>query len=788
MPPRQLSLTPPSRGGVPRKRRLVAALLAVPGLVPALAHAQLSGDAAQPQPLDAPWGMRLAPQLEEHPLKPDQKPATFVLGDFADGTSGVDIAAKGAAEVRRPTFTLKADALHYDEDTDRADAYGHVVVDNGGARFAGPDAHLQLDSSEGYMSTPKYHFNMTGGSGSAQRVDMLDSERTVFTQGTYTACQCTSHPAWYIRGSEFDFDTGADEGVAHNAVLFFQGVPIFGTPWMSFPLSGARRSGLLPPTFSLDSTNGFEFDLPYYLNIAPNRDLLFTPKLISKRGVETDATYRYLSSNYSGSIEGVFLPDDAITKTNRYALFFQHNQNFGDGFGGYIYYNKVSDNTFPEDLGSTSGQILNGTQLLYQQEAGLTYNNGPWSVLARVQNWQTLSPSIAPYGREPEFNVRYAKYDVGGFDYGAAADFSRFTITTPDSTEGDRVAFDPYLSYSIVGPGYFVTPKVQWHFASYNLSSIGSDAPVGQPKYFTESVPTLSFDTGLIFQRSVHLFGQDYLQTLEPRLYYVYTPYRNQTFAPLFDTADADFGLAEIFTPNTFVGDDRVADQNRITAAITTRFINPETGDERARFVLAQEYYFQDQRVTLLPTQTSAQATHSDLIAGASIKLGAGFASETAVEYNADNNQLTQSSVGFGFSPQSGKVINLAYRYTRADTTLDDTPVNQITFSAQWPLTHRFFSVVRMNYDLQGRAIVDSLVGLQYDADCWVLGIGVQRYADGVNTLGLPTQGTRVLAQITFKGLSSVDNGLISAFRSGVPGYTPLPPNPAPEARFTNYE
>jgi LPS-assembly protein len=788
MPPRQLSQTTPSRGGVPRRRRLVAALIAVPGLMPALAYAQLSGDAAQAQPIDAPWGMRLDPQLQEHPLKPDQKSATFVLGDKTAGTSDQDLAAKGSAEVRRPTFTIKGDALHYDQDTDMVDAYGKVVVINDGATFQGPEAHMQVDSSEGYMTAPKYHFNMTGGSGSAARVDMLDNERSVFTQGTYTACQCQSNPAWYIRGSEFDFDTGADEGVAHNGVLFFQGVPIFGSPWLSFPLSGERRSGFLPPTFSVDSTNGFELNLPYYFNIAPNRDLLLTPNFISKRGLELNETFRYLSPTYSGSISGTFLPDDEITKTNRYALFIQHNQNFGNGFGGYIYYNKVSDNSFPEDLGSVSSQILNGTQLLYQQEAGLTYNNGPWSVLAREQNWQTLYPSVAPYGREPELNVKYNKYNVDGFDFGATGDFSRFRITTADSTQGDRLTFDPYLSYSVVGPGYFVTPKVQWHFASYDLSNIGAGSPAGQPKDFTESVPTFSFDTGLIFERSVRLFGQDYIQTLEPRLYYVYTPYRNQAFAPLFDTADADFGLAEIFTPNTFVGDDRIADANRLTAAVTTRFIDPATGDERARFVLAQQYYFQDQRVTLEPTQTPAQATHSDLIAGASLKLGAGFQSETAVQYNADNNQLTQSSIGFGFSPASGKVINLAYIYTRADTTLDNTPVNQITISAQWPLTHHVYSVARLNYDLQGHAIIDSLIGLQYDADCWVLGVGVQRYADGINNVGLPSQGTRFLAQITFKGLSSVDNGLIQAFRSGVPGYTPIPAAPPPEARFTNYD
>ncbi|WP_429318869.1 LPS-assembly protein LptD [Paraburkholderia sp. GAS448] len=788
MPLRQLSQTTPSCDGVPRKRRLVAALIAVPGLMPALTHAQLVGDAAQAQPVDVPWGLRLAPQLEERPLQSGQRPATFVLGDTVTATGDQDMAAKGSAEVRRNTAVIKADALHYEQDSDMADAYGQVRVISNGVLFAGPEAHLRVEASEGYMPAPKYHFNVTGGSGSAERVDILDSERSIFTSGTYTACQCATDPAWYIKGSEFSFDTGADEGVAHNGVLFFQGVPIFASPWLSFPLSGERRSGFLPPTFSVSSTNGFELAVPYYFNIAPNRDLTLTPEIISKRGLFTEATFRYLSPSYSGTFTGQFLPNDAITKTNRYAIYLQHTQSFGNGFGGYVYYNRVSDNTYPGDLGSTVNQFVNGTQLLYQQEAGLTYNNGPWSVLTRVQHWQTLEPSTPPYAREPQLNVKYAKYNVGGFDFGAETDYTRFTITQADTTEGQRFVFNPYLSYSLVGPGYFVTPKVQWHFASYDLDHISSTAPLGQPKNFTESIPTFSFDSGLIFERSMRLFGEDYIQTLEPRLYYVYTPFRNQDFAPLFDTAESDFGLAEIFSPNTFVGNDRIADANRITAALTTRFINPATGDERARFVIAQQYFFQDQRVTLQPGQTNSQATHSDLIVGASVKLGAGFASETAFQYNADNNQLTKASVGFGFSPATGKVINVAYRYTRANSTLTFEPINQILVSGQWPLGHRVYSVARLNYDVSGHRLVDGLLGLQYDADCWTLGIGLQRYANGANSSGSPTSSSRILAQLTLKGLSSVDNGLIAAFRAGIPGYTPLPAAPPPQSRFTNYE
>ncbi len=796
MPPRQFPALIIKGDDKPRRRRLVAALLSVPGLMPALSHAQLAGDAAYPQPLDGPGSLRLAPQLQEHALPSGAQPSTFLLGDKATGTSDEDMAAKGSAEVRRTVTVIKSDALHYDQDTDMADAFGNVHLINNGVSFVGPEAHLKVEANEGFVKNPKYHFNLTGGSGSAERIDMIDNERARVDHGTYTACACETDPAWYIKSSSFNFDTGSEEGTAHNSVLFFQGVPVFASPWLSFPLTSDRRSGLLLPTVSYSSKTGLEAAIPYYFNIAPNRDLTFTPRIMSNRGVLSEATYRYLSPTYSGTITGDYLPNDSQTHTKRYAIFWQHQQNFGGGFAGYVNYNTVSDDQYPEDLGNASNQFLNGTQLLYQQETGLTYNNGPWSVLAREQYWQTLQPSTPPYAREPQLNVQYNKYNVGALDYGAEADFTRFTITTEGATDGNRAYFNPYLSYGINAPGYFVTPKVQWHFASYDLSHIatsqvlGSSSPVnGQPKNFTESILTLTFDSGLVFDRSVRLFGQDYIQTLEPRLYYVYTPYRNQNFAPLFDTAEADFGLAEIYTPNTFVGNDRIADANRITAGITTRFINPATGDERARFVIAQQYYFQSQRVTITPDRLPDQAKHSDLLAGASIKLGADFASETALQYNnVGNNQLVRTSVGFAWSPADRKVINVGYRYTRSNqTTLLNEPINQILMSGEWPLTNRLYAVARVNYDLASHRLVDGLVGFQYDADCWAFGFGAQRYANAVNTSGQPSSGTRVLAQLTFKGLSNVDNGLVSAFRVSVQGYQP-PPSALPLSRFSNYE
>jgi LPS-assembly protein len=770
----------------PRLKRLVVALFAAPGFLPTFSYAQLTGQAAQPMQLDPTWGLRLAPQLEEHALAPGGSPAVFGLGDTASGTADQDATIEGSAELRRYTSVIKAHSIHYDVDTDVSDAYGDVHVINNGNSFVGPEAHLKVGASEGYMTTPKYRFNLTGGSGSAQRIDLIDDARSVVHSGTYTACQCEKNPAWYVRASQFDMDNDTNKGVAHNGVLFFQGVPIFASPWLSFPLSGGRQSGFLPPTASLSSTSGFDVSVPYYFNLAPNYDLTLTPRIMTRRGVMISPSFRYLTPTYSGNVTVEYLPYDQITRTKRYAIFVNHRQNFGDGFGGYIYYNKVSDNTYPEDL-AQGNTFLVGTQMLYQQEAGLTYNKGPWSVLLREQNWQTLPPSTAPYGREPQLNVKYNRYDVGGFDFGAEADATRFTITTADSTEGNRFVFNPYVAYPIIRPGYFFTPKVQWHFASYNLTTL-SQANAGQPRNFTVSVPTVSIDSGLIFDRSIRLFGEDYIQTLEPRLYYVYTPYRNQQNAPLFDTAEADFGLAEIFTENTFVGNDRIADANRLTAALTSRFINAATGDERARFVIAQQYYFRNQRVTFDSSQPVSQAAHSDVILGSSFKLGQDFAAEQAVQYNQSNEQFVRTNLGFAWSPAERKVVNVAYRYTRANTTLAFEPINQLVLSAQWPLWHRTYGVARVNYDLDGHRLVDGLAGFEYDADCWSLGVAIQKYANGVNSSNQPSTGTRLLAQLQLKGFSTLDNGLVQQFRASVPGYVPLPPPPPPEARFTNYE
>ncbi|PFH20918.1 LPS-assembly protein LptD [Burkholderia sp. JKS000303] len=731
------------------------------------------------------WALRPATELTDHATAPEHRPATTAIGDSATSTTDTDLSLKGHAELRRDRSIVKGDAVHYAFDTDTADAYGHVVLADDGRLFFGPEAHFRIDARQGYIVTPKYRFTLNGGRGSAQRIDVADEARTIVEHGTYTTCACGDRPAWYMKASRFDIDSGSDTGVAHDGVLFFQGVPIFASPWLSFPLSGARRTGLLPPTLSFDSTNGLVATQPVYVNLAPNYDLTLTPRYMQRRGTMLGADYRYLGAAYSGELAAAYLPGDRLTGTNRYSLHVKHDWNLGNGFGFYLYGDRVSDSAAAAELAS-SGTAASST--LYRQEAGLTYAKAPWSVLFRVQHWQSFSSSTV-YASEPQLNVRYARYNVGGFDFGMETDATRFRSTVSGATQGNRFVLDPYVAYSVERPGWFFTPKLKWHFASYDLTSIGSDAPSGQPKRFDVNVPTLSVDTGLRFERGVSLFGHAYLQTLEPRLYYVYTPYRNQNDAPLFDTTVTDFGIGELFTDNTFVGHDRVADANRVTAALTSRLIEPSTGDERARVVLAQQYDFRAPRVTLLESDAASTVARTGLVLGTSYRIGDGIQANQAVQYDEIHDYLRRASVGFGWSPGERRVLNLSYRYNRAidysSSSEDIEPIRQAVLSAQWPLARNLSGVARLNYDLDTHRLLTGLVGIEYDADCWSLGVAAEKYLYATSSTTYHA-GSRIMLQLQLKGLGTADSGLSREFAAAVPGYTAAAQK-APGDRFTDY-
>ncbi|MCY0857759.1 LPS-assembly protein LptD [Cupriavidus sp. D39] len=761
---------------------------AVSSTIPDLPVAEPTVEAMPEAP---PVAGELVPRLAEPgtarttPAEPDDNPPTFVSGDRMTGYNQRGVELEGNAELRRAGGVVKGDKLTYDQDSDEAFVHGNARIARDGSLSVGPEARLRVEANEGYMLSPDYYFQQTGGSGKAERIDFIDKNLSTIKRATYTTCS-PDNADWYFSARELDIDSDRQVGTAYGGVLRFFDVPIMAAPVFSFPLNNERRSGVLPPLFGYSSRSGADLTVPYYFNIAPNRDLTLFPRYLSSRGAQLGSDYRYVGDGYSGRLRGEFLPDDQKTKTNRWAYSVQHTQLLARGLTAYVNVNKVSDNQYPDDL---TRSVTQATQRQYTQEGGVSYTWQDFSVLARVQKFQTLTPSQPSYERVPQINGSYTRYDLAGFDIQVQTDFTRFRIPlTSDGTqqpEGDRLFVQSSISYPIVRPGWFVTPKVSFNATQYQMEP-GSVA-AGTPTTLNRTLPTLSLDSGMTFEREAptmsRLFGVNYVQTLEPRLFYVYTPFRDQSQFPLFDTVQSDFGYGQIFSENPFTGYDRIADNNKVTAGVTTRLIEASSGIERFRGTIAQRFDLTGQRVQISGTDPIGKAGYSDLLAATTIQMFKGYYLDAGMQYNPDSARVIYSNIAFSWRPEQRKTLNIGYRYRRPTSVTDNTAIDQFEVSSQWPLSQRTYGIGRVAFDLSASQLVDALAGFEYAADCWVGRVVYQRFR---NT----SQGYtgRIFFQVEFRGLSKIGSNPLDVLRLNVPGYEPVLAKPVIPSQFDHYE
>jgi LPS-assembly protein len=521
--------------------------------------------------------------------------------------------------------------------------------------------------------------------------------------------------------------------------------------------------------------------VPYYVNIAPNRDLTLFPRYMFDRGLQMGATGRYIGATdngllYNGETHVEFLPNDRITHTNRWWIDTAHTQALTQRWSFGWNAHGASDDEYPSDFSRTvSASAVR--QLL--RELRTDYNGDYWSLNARVQSYQVLqdpgavdNPALTvprPYDRLPQINFHAGRYDVlGGFDWTLDAEAVRFSHPDEGVVQGNRANVVGQVSYPIVHPGWFFTPKMIMHATRYDLDSIPNNPAA--LRQITRTLPTVSLDSGLIFERDARFFGKEATQTLEPRLFYVRTPYRNQDAIPNFDTGVAGFNYAQLFTENRFVGADKVSDANQLTAAIVSRFIEGG-GIERLRLAVGSRYYFTDPQVRLNAYEERNQK-RSDALLAASGRISESWSFDSGVQYDAQARSLYSSNFGFQYQPAPMKVLNVEYRFQR-DTFGIPNGFRNADVSAQWPLSARWYGVSRVSYSVRDRKLLESLLGLEYKADCWVFRMGAQRFVTASQTVSTP-----IFFQLELNGLSGLGLGNpLETFNKSIPGYTRLNSN-----------
>ena len=753
---------------------------------------------------------QLPPQSSELPV--------FFEGDRISGRPDLEAVVEGNVVLRKAGTVIRADHIEYDQPTDLAKASGNVRINRKGDMFEGPKLELKVDAFEGSFDEPRYRFLKNDSHGEADRAEFIDENHTVIYNASYTTCQRKPGPEWLpdwiLRASRISLDNDEDIGIAQGAVLSFKGVPILPLPAISFPLSAKRKSGVLPPTVGWGTDNGLELTLPYYWNIAPNRDATITPTLMSLRGIDLGVEFRYLEPEYTGIVRGNYMPGDKLTNSDRWGLSFLHQGLVATPVGPVSVaanVNRVSDDNYWRDftststiadanaIASTSASVgVATTQRLLPSGLTATWGLGAFSSSLRLLKWQTLqdvtAPIVPPYDRVPQITARYALTNVHGIDWSLDGDFTQFDADKSRTLQPNtqRAVALLQVSRPWLAPAGYVTPKLQMHATSYQFDSLLANGS----QTADSVVPTFSLDSGLVFERDTNLFGRNLVQTLEPRAFYVYTPYRNQSAQPNYDTAANDFNFATIFTENAYVGHDKISDNNLLTLGLTTRFLDADTGGQLARFGVAQRLRFDDQRVTLYPADAPAQAGFSDVMLGASVNVQDNWAFDSTVQYNGKTDQSVRSTVGARYNPGDYRVVNAAYRFQRDAS-------EQVDISWQWPLNNlwgdkgqelgagkgqgegRYYSVGRLNYSLNERRLVDTILGLEYDAGCWLARVLLER----VQTSSSTATG-RVMFQLEFVGFTRLGLGgnPIQALTQNISRYQNLRNSGGTNSRFSNFD
>lgn len=766
--------------------------------------------------------------MEEAPPEPG---SIVIEGDKMDFYLERKMRSFGNASIKKEGQSIYGDRIEYDMLNDELHVVGNTRIEFEGLKVWGPELRMQLYDTVGEMQEPSFELetrmidipqltmaqttelldpnllsadqlatgrydNLMSGRvdsltsrnatsrreqlksrGDAKKVLFEGEHKKVLKSARYTTCE-VDQDDWYIKASELEIDTYTKKATAWNARVEFMGAPLLYTPWIDFSYLNQRKSGFLSPTIGTTSRSGFEVQVPYYWNIAPEMDATLGVRALSKRGVQLQGEFRYLDEKFNGVNNIEFLPSDNNTGENRYYMSLTHAHSFGNGWSGGYYFEKVSDDEYFSELDT---RITVTSRVNLAQQAYINYADETWSFNGLVQKYQTLDKFSFPYERLPQLTLNGDKdWDLVNTKlYSQWVSFDRqtdepFRLAIGNSNQletnvtGNRFTLYPSVSFPFEKPYGYIKPKFGIHYTSYSLdneswafkNNLGNAFRTGNYQSDNRSLPIFSLDSGLFFDREVKVVNNRYTQTLEPRLFYVYIPYKDQSMFPIFDTAEADLNIGSLFLENQFTGNDRVNDANLLSLALTTRMIDANTGQQRLAAMIGQRFYFSDQKVTM-PGVAPRTDNSSDIVAAITARLTNDWNVDAGWQYNTDRSTTVKSNIGARYNPEPGKVLNLSYRYT-------EDRLEQIDVSGQWPFGQGWYGIGRWNYSMFENQPIEGIAGIEYDAGCWQARSVLQRVSTATAEANYA-----LYFQLELGGLTSIGSNPMRLLERSIPGYSP---------------
>ncbi len=714
---------------------------------------------------DSPYGLCEDSSVTESsqqvlPIDPDT-PAEFTADQAKRNENGI-ATLEGTVQMTRGTQKVDAEQLEYDENNKNVTASGNVRAEDQQLIIKSEKAELNLETDYAKSKDASYVYKPLHASGTAKSIERTSADFVRFEDTTYSTCEEGSR-TWELSADEVELNKTTGDGIGRDVLVKFKGLPIFYTPWIRFPIDDRRKSGFLAPTVGNSSDSGFELETPWYWNISPNKDAIFAPKILSDRGLQLKTNFRYLYQKSYGQL-GLEYLDDSEFKDDRYLANFEHISQFTPNLKLDLLYNKLSDENYFEDLGDGLG--LSSTQYV-ERRGDLNYSTTHWNFLARAQSFQVADDSLPnedkPFKRVPQIKLDsdYSNL-LGGFDFSSESEWVQFQHD--DKIDGDRLHLGIEIERPFESNAYFIRPGVRLTHTEYDLNR--RDGLDDKP---SRSVPSAHLDAGLIFEKNLK---SSLLQTLEPRFYYLHTPFRKQDDIPLFDTSEYEFGFEQLFRDDRFSGSDRIGDADRLSVGLTTRVLDIEDGDEKLRASIGRIFYFRDRKVTL-PDEFSENEDSSEVAAELKIGLNDRWEAISSVLYDTHDDHTERSSVRFQYQTENKFVLNMAYRYRRSDIEPIDAISNrrenleQSDISMVLPINEHWRAVTRWNYDLQEKRNLEQLVGVEYDTCCWKLRLAGRRYNQNTDE----DYNNTIELQLVLKGLGQIGSPIGALLERGIRGY-----------------
>ncbi|MGR9087335.1 MAG: LPS-assembly protein LptD, partial [Gammaproteobacteria bacterium] len=779
-------------------------------------------------------------------------PPDYIPGKHLRDTSPLDVKSdyseifdneissySGNVEITRSDQRSLSHAATYDTVSETLDLHGDVYYSEDELALYSNSATLKLASDQARLRNVMFITPTTPLRGRAKTIYRDSKYLSRYKDVAYTSCP-PNNQDWVVHASDLKLNDSTGKGAAKNAWLEFKGLPVFYSPYLSFPIDDRRLSGFLAPSFGNTQQSGFDFSLPYYWNIAPNYDATFRPRYLSDRGLLLGGNFRLLTK-YSNSIARLeYMPNDSQRDRSRFLGSIRNNSHFTPKLSSNLDLNYVSDKEYFGELGNA---LSFPNFSFVKSSADLSYIDKEVSVIGRVINYQTIDKALTefrqPYRKLPQINAglnhTFEIMPVNTALNGEYVNFQHDSIV-----DAQRFNIKPHVSFPVKTDAAFITPKISVQYTDYQLSNKNNSVyQLSDPNFVTpfsnsvsRTLPIASLNSGLFLEKDLDLAQSTFKHTLEPKLFYLYIPRKDQNDIPLFDTSRYDFWYNSLFRENRFSGSDRIQDANQLSAALTSRLIDPKSGRELLKLDIGEIFYFQDREVTAplrilnLPGWINLESTNgylasppetgslSPLVAELSSEFSDHWSFETGVQWDPHTNDIVRGKAVLHFINEPGKIFNVGFLYRKNPfiretiehnleflsrpeinpfqidpaTLLSDerivrnSDIIQSDVSMRWPLFENWYAVGRWQYSWLYNKTQEAFLGFEKENCCWRFRVIGRRYVNNINTTNInnavlnsqfadATSQTGIFFQLELKGLTGIGEKLDKFFEQSIYGY-----------------